>query len=274
MKTVENSAITSLLLLLDSGKRDNGVSIGEMEKDVICDTIATEVERLIDSKEQAKSIFKAEKKLIADRGNDKENYLSRDSISIKEVLEAYYRGVVDRNEFRRLSSNYSISEMMLMLGTFMHLMEVRNRGLEEVKNRAMQLKMAKVISRMTGRMQTMSQSKKEDMNFLDTLLANTRMSEERMLAYMQDQVTVIMKAILEEMGSNFGLATKRQLERICISSRELASAANVIESYFSTQPFPMVASDVALLDSCGERSPKLYSVLDFTTGTKEKQKRA
>ncbi len=270
MKTVENSAITSLLLMLDSDKFDSV----ELSKENVCNTIATETERIIDGSEQARTLFKAEKRLIEERGSDKENYLSRDSVSIKEVLEAYYRGVVDRNEYRRLNGNYSISEKMLMLGTFMHLMEARNRGLEEVKRRTMQLKTAKVILKFTGKMKAMPESKKEDMAFLDNLLTTTRISEERMLAYMQDQVTVIIKAILEEMGSNFGLAPKRQLEGICTSSHELASVANIIKSYFSTQPFPIVAADVALFDSCGERSPKLYAVLDFTTDPKEKQKRA
>ena len=260
--TLTNSSITSLLLSLDREK-------SREQAEATSNAIAERVVAITLDAAQAKTLFQSEKRLIGMRGNNAEDYLLSDDISAREVLESYYRGVSDRNNFRRLSHNYTISEMMLMLGTFMHMREVRDSFLEYAKNSSRKLRISKLVRSFTA-----PSSQKEDMNLLGNLISGTVESEEKMLSYMRDQVTVIMRAILEEMGSNFGLASKSQIQNICTSSHELCLLSPVMAGYFRDrrERMPMVQGDVIVLESCGETSKQLYETISFQNGEAQRTK--
>lgn len=251
--TLGNSSITALLLLLDQ----EGVT--PSEKEAASKTIANQVVEITTDSSQARTLFQSEKNLIGERGNSIEGYLLKDNVSVKEVLEAYYRGVTDRNNFRRLSNQYTISEMMLMLGTFMHMMEVRHASLDFAKKSARKLKGIKLIRRIA------SVESSGDFELLQNLISVTQESNAKMMSYMNSQTDVVMRAILEEMGSNFGFASKKQLEGICLASYDLATLSPVMASYFSERRElnPAVQGDVMVLESCGEHSPKLYETIEF-----------
>lgn len=251
--TLNNGSITSLLLLLDQEGVDRD------QKEEACNRIASEVEKIITETSQAKALFQTEKKLIGSRGNDRESYLVREDVSTREVLETYYKGVTDRNNFRRLANNYTISEMMLMLGTFMHMMEIRVDALEYSRRSARRLKGIHFIRRFTAPQAV------DDMNLLETLISTTESSNAKMLTYMNGQVDVVMRAILEEMGSNFGFASKKQLGNICQASYDLVLASPVMASYFKErqEKRPVVQADVIVLESCGEHSPQLQETIQF-----------
>lgn len=258
--TLKNGSITSLLLLLDQEGVDSS------QKEEACNMIAAEVEKIITETSQAKTLFQSEKRIIGSRGNDMESYLVREDVSTREVLETYYKGVTDRNNFRRLSNDYTISEMMLMLGTFMHMMEVRVDALEYSKRSARRLKGIHLIRRFTAPQAV------DDMNLLETLISTTETSNRKMLSYMNGQVDVVMRAILEEMGSNFGFASKKQLEGICQASYELVLSNPVMASYFRerNEKRPVVQADVLVLESCGEHSPQLQETIQFENAQSKK----
>ncbi len=264
--TIENNSITSLLLLLE------GESLPKSKVLDVSNMVAEKTLEIIEGNEQANALFIAEKKLIGERGNSKENYLIRDDVTVNEILESYFRGIIEKNNFRRLSDSYSISELMLMLGTFAHLMEARNKGFEDARATSIKIRVQKLLNRFRRKK---ADNQGEDLNFLENIVATTKASEERMISYMQDQVTVITKTILEKMGSNFGLATRRQLEGICTSSYELCSMGTALSHYFKERDtqFPPIHTDVALMDACGERSPKLYSVLEPVTESPMEKKK-
>lgn len=251
--TLKNSSITTLLLLLDQEDVTSGI------KELASQTIANKVVEITTDSSQARTLFQSEKKLIGERGNDIEDDLLKDNVSVKEVLEAYYRGVTDRNNFRRLSNQYTISEMMLMLGTFMHMMETRQRSVEFAKRSAKKLRRIKIVRRFTA------PESLGDFELLQSLVSATQESNEKMMAYMSSQTDVVMRAILEEMGSNFGFASRKQLEGICLASYDLASISPVMASYFKERLDlnPAVQGDVMVLESCGEHSPKLYETIEF-----------
>lgn len=260
--TLKNSAVTALLLSLDQEK-------SREQAEATSNTIAEKVVPITVDATQAKTLFQSEKRLIGVRGDDIEDYLLSDEISTREVLEAYYRGVSDRNNFRRLSNNYTISEMMLMLGTFMNMMEVRESFLTYSKNSSRKVRISKCVRRFTA-----APSQKADMDLLENLISGAIESEEKMLSYMRDQVTVIIRAILEEMGSNFGLATKTQIQNICTSSHELCLLSPVMAGYFRDrrERMPMVQGDVIVLESCGETSKQLYETINFQNGEAKRTK--
>lgn len=250
-KTIEMSAITSLLIQLDA-------TSNQTEKDKISDEVVEQVMLLTKSTSEAKALFQSEKDLITARGGDVKEYLAHDDVSLKEVLEAYYRGTIDKNDYRRLSKSYTISEMMLMVGTFTQLLEARNNGLEAARKASRQITIRRWADKFS------KEKAVEDFQLLEEMVRGAKISEERMISYLNDQITVTMKAILEAMGSNFAMASKKQIEGIFDSAYALCTASKPLATTFERrrEEFPAIYSDVALLDGCGEHSPKLYRVMD------------
>lgn len=266
--TIESESITSLLLSIDKG------NFAPSEYAGLSNKISERTVEVVNDAAQAKVLFEAEKARIAKRGNDSSAYLSRNNVTIKEVLETYYRGVVDTKEGRKLSGAFTISEMMLMLGTFNHLMLVRQIYLDGYKWNLRKIKAKRMIQKIAGKLKKDTASA-DDLSFMETLTKNSKECEERMLFYLRNQVTIIMNAILEELGTDLKGASRKQLEGICLESHEICTYGSSLNEYFEKRKKEgtEVFKDVALLDACGERSADLYRVLATETYTEAKEKR-
>lgn len=266
-ETIESWSITPLLLTIDKG------DFAPSEYVNLSNKVANRTVEITKDSEQARVLLETEKKKIETRGNDVSSYLVRNNVTIKEVLETYYRGVVDTKDGRKLSSNFTISEMMLMLGTFNHLMLVRQIYLDGNKWNVRKIKAQKLVQKVANKLG--KGNNQADFAFVEEMAMNSKIAEERMLSYLRDQATVLMNGILAELGTNLRETTRKQLEGICLESHELVTYGEELGSYFEKRKTegPSVFNDVALLDACGERSVDLYRILATETYHEKNEKR-
>ncbi len=266
-KTIESSSITPLLLQLDKGE------FAPSEYDILSNELTRCIVEITRNAEEAKVLLNAESKKITERGNGISNYLSRDNVEMKEALETYYRGVIDTDKGRNLSKRFTITEKMLMLGVFTRLMVVREKYLEGYKWNSRKLRIYGMIQR--AKCKIKGEKLSDNFELLQNIAETSRIGEERMLFYLRNQVTVLMNAILEELGISFKSTNRGQLQSILVESQDLCDAVPSLKAYFEKREADgtPLYSDVALLDACGENHPDLYSVLATETYQDKKEKR-
>ncbi len=255
LKTIESGAITPLLLILDKGE------FAPTEFRSLSDEVSKRIVEITKDTEEVKALLESEKKKITERGDDISSYLFRNDTEIREVFETYYRGVVDKDKERKLSKRFTITEMMLILGVFTHFMTVRQTYLDGYKWNSRKLSVQRMTQKAKSKIKRGEAS--EDLGFIQNIVDGSRISEERMLSYLRNQSTVLINAILEELGTSLKDTSRKQLESILDDSQELCIMASGLSAYFEKrkEEGTPLYSDVALLDACGERHPDLYSIL-------------
>lgn len=256
--TVKNCAITSLLLQLD--KKDLSLWM----QDIITQEIAIQCRKITRDPRQVGILLRHENNKISYRGDELSDYLMSNSVTVEEILNTFFVSSVKAENGRRILHHYvTVSEMMLMLGTFLEFMELRDRNQSAFKS---SLSFAKI--------EGLFHSKKTEKKLeWENVLERELVREEVTMNYLQNQASSIMKSILLNLGLTIKETSKRQLKRICHASKELCSYSPEWISYFENRAKygPSAVGDLKIFEQFEKEAsdPLIFEKLD----EKEKQYR-
>lgn len=245
----KRNAISSLMLELDSD------DLPQSSRGQLSNSLAQEVVELVKIPDCAMNLVNYEKRIIEQRGSNPAVYLMHSDLNMKEVLKKYYSSIYyDNDGSKKLIPNLSISELMLMLGTFKVLVDRRTKirqsyenSLKRVKKKTSR-KFGYYLRRINGMEEldanlyqegTLTDDIKEETAFINILTENTDLLEQR--------IHEILGLKPEEM-------TQENLARIVKRSKELALSYTKIKEDSNTRrkANTTLLDDVLFLESAGD----------------------
>lgn len=245
----KRNAISSLMLELDSDDLPQSI------RGQLSNSLAQEVVELTNIPDCAMNLVNYEKRIIEQRGSKPAVYLMHSDLNMKEVLKKYYSSIYyDNDGSKKLIPNLSISELMLMLGTFKILVDRRTKirqsyenSLKRVKKKTSR-KFGYYLRRINGMEEldanlyqegTLTDDIKEETAFINILTENTDLLEQR--------IHSILGLKPEEM-------TQENLARIVKRSKELALSYTKIKEDSNTRrkTNTTLLDDVLFLESVGD----------------------
>ncbi len=252
---LRSKAITALLI------RSTYEDEKRQRKTALANRLALEVLNVTQDVEQAKLLLDSERKKIASRGEIEEYYLLGNDVTVREVLKTYYAEVGrDFHGNRILSSQLTISEMMLMLGVFCLLEEERHLQSQRISK-----EIQKIRYRLFGRgYSTGKRLSKEEIAYLmdyKNILHSRKVAENKMIQYLQSQNKVVTDAILRILGTSMEEAKTVDLMRLVSASGHLCLTSKPIRIFLDMRR-NTVEDDIAYFQKMGESCENLEYILE------------
>ena len=245
----KRNAISSLMLELDSD------DLPQSSRGQLSNLLAQEVVELTNIPDCAMNLVNYEKAIIEKRGSNPDIYLMHSDLNMSEVLKTYYRSIYYENDGSKgLIPNLSISELMIMLGTFRILMDRRSRIKNSYENRL------KSVKRKTKRRFGYYLRRTNGMEELDAYLyqegtlTDDIKEETAFMNILTENTDLLEQAIYSILGFRPEHMTEENIAKIIKRSKELALSYTQIKEDLNKRrkANTSLLDDVLFLESAGD----------------------
>ncbi len=250
-------AISAQLLELE---RDD---VSAFRKQDLNNQVSVGVLRVTTKLDQAEHLLTEEKRKIKSRGLNPIEYLFGDGTIVQDILRTFYQSKeVTKNDKEVLTGDYTLSEMMMMLGTFIWFAEERETQHEKARRNYRKVNQ-KINRNGIYAFAKFSTQEEEDLFAYSEMLRITKLEETRMFTYLAREVKVIFEAIAASLGISLKDMDEAQMKSIYKESLVLCRSRKEIACFFArrNQKMPVVNDDVLFFRRMGEKEANLSDIV-------------